>query len=161
MAYAINEVVLFWTPGGTVPTYNLVVLAVDANGNPINFGGSANVAFAPDSIATDGPVTLTGANIVNSVIATGLSDGATWTFPSAAQIVAAVTSPLAAQTFRFNYTNVTGFPITTANGSGITHTTPDIIQAGTSVAYSVLLVNVSSGTEAVTITREWAVAAGT
>jgi hypothetical protein len=140
--------------------WNMVVLAVDASGNPINFSSAANTSFAPDTIATDGPVTLTGANIVNSVVATGLSDGASWTFPTAAQIVAAVSGATPAQTFRFNFTNLTGFPITTVNNTGITHTTPDIVQSGTAVAYSIALVSITSGAEAVTITREWSTVAG-
>lgn len=154
-----NTVALFYTGAG-MPMYNEVVLPVDINGNPITFSSAANTSFNPDTIATDGAVALTGANIVNSVVATGLSDGATWTFPTAAAIVAAVSGAVANQNFRFNFTNVTGFPITTANNTGITHTTPDIVQAGTSVSYTVLLANIGSGTEAVTLTRQWAVSAG-
>lgn len=121
------------------------------------------VPFAPDTISTDGNVSLSGANIVDGVVRTGLSDGATDTFPTATALVAAVSGAVVNQTFAFNYINTTGFPVTLNNNSGITFSntsggTSDSIAAGNQVVYQVKLTNI--GTPAVTVTREWAVAAG-
>lgn len=121
------------------------------------------VPFAPDTVSTNGNGTLSGANIINGVRRTGLSDGAADQMPSATAIVAAVTSPVVNQTWSFVYTNTTGFPVTLTAGAGTTFSqtsggSTDLIPAANQVVYQIKITNV--GTPAVTVLREWSLVAG-
>jgi hypothetical protein len=123
-------------------------------------GALSGAAFAPDTVSTNANVSLTGANVADGVRRTGLSDGVADTMPSAADIVTAVTGS-AGRTFCFLYVNTTGFPVTLTAGTGNTFAntsgaSTDVISAGNAVYYQV---SITSAT-AITLTRQWAMAAG-
>lgn len=119
-----------------------------------NYNLYANSLIEHETVSTlDTASVITAAMILGGVLLSNPGAPLTQTFDSAANIVAAVSSPAVGQVLKYLHVNKSANAITLAAGSGsaITGLATATLSANTSRYIFVRLTNVSSGTEAAII----------
>jgi hypothetical protein len=115
---------------------------------------SLEVTSAPVVLPAAANTTATAAQCANGTFDNSAATGVnTLTTPTAALLVAYLKGSLVGSTFDFNVVGDAGSALTVAAGTGGTLVGNNSVVAGSSATYRVRLTNVSSGTEAYTLTR--------
>jgi hypothetical protein len=138
-----------WSAIGTMTTSSVTTAMVQANAvTPIKMGTRTLVALS------DGAATPTTAQLMTSSVFT-MTPGAarTFTTPTAATMVGAITGATVGTWFDFTIVNLAQFPITlTAGDASVTLVGDAVVNKGAGT-FRAILTNVTGGTEALSIYR--------
>lgn len=112
------------------------------------------LAKAPLALPAAANTTLTAATVLDAVLDNSAATAVnTVTLPTAALLVAGLSGAIVGSSFCFNVVGDAGSNLNVAPGTGGTLSGSGVVLAATSAKYQVRLTNVSSGTEAYTLTR--------
>ena len=136
---------------GNVPTVNTTG-AIAAAG-PIFGNGPVLSAFNPQTVTNSAAVTWTVANMTNGILIRAGSTGSAVSdvTPTAAALVAAMPGVKVNQAFKLLFKNTTGFNVSVTGGTGVTVSGTAAVASVNIREYSVVYLNVTPGTESVTV----------